>query len=538
VNKVVIDLSRARLTPYEHQLKGTNAIVMWDDTEVGRIIGGVFYLADEMGAGKTKQVIDALQVLCEWGLIKLAVIVCPGAVRGVWFDPEYGELAKHLWANFPVRVTEYHGTSRTWEWFTTVDGKKVAPQLEFIITNYEFIRSPDRLKLLKARCNDETMLVLDESSAVKNWQAKQTKACEELRSACARVVELNGTPISNSPGDMYSQANILDPKILQCKTYYHFRARYGVMGGWQGRQIIDWQNIEDLQKRMAPYTLRRLKEQCLDLPPKLDSVIMPVALTPKTWKVYKEMRDEMVAWLTGDSVTTASQAIVKAIRLAQITSGFVGGVEVEEPAEMEEFDRPDFIDHVDLFTEPAATAPHDPRLKTVEVGREKLEAFMAWFEGLIYEDPKIKLLVWCRFVPEVDRLFEELVKFDKVHRGKIYGKQKRDERARSVQLLDPRATPDAPVVVIGTPATGSMGLNLTAAHTVLYMSNDFSYKTRKQSEDRVHRPGQIHPVSYFDMIATGPNGQKTIDHTVIKALLNKQGLADMTTSAWLDILSD
>jgi SNF2 family DNA or RNA helicase len=131
-----------------------------------------------------------------------------------------------------------------------------------------------------------------------------------------------------------------------------------------------------------------------------------------------------------------------------------------------------------------------------------------------------------------------LVKFDKVHRGKIYGKQKRDERARSVQLLDPRATPDAPVVVIGTPATGSMGLNLTAAHTVLYMSNDFSYKTRKQSEDRVHRPGQIHPVSYFDMIATGPNGQKTIDHTVIKALLNKQGLADMTTSAWLDILSD
>lgn len=73
---------------------------------------------------------------------------------------------------------------------------------------------------------------------------------------------------------------------------------------------------------------------------------------------------------------------------------------------------------------------------------------------------------------------------------------------------------------------------------MLYMSNDFSLKTRLQSEDRVHRPGQMHPVSYFDVIATGPQGQKTIDHAVVKSLKAKEDIADFTTAAWLDALAE
>jgi SNF2 family DNA or RNA helicase len=98
--------------------------------------------------------------------------------------------------------------------------------------------------------------------------------------------------------------------------------------------------------------------------------------------------------------------------------------------------------------------------------------------------------------------------------------------------------PEGPVVVIGTPASGAMGLNLTAAHTVVYISNDFSLKTRLQSEDRVHRPGQMFPTSYFDIIATGPAGQKTIDHTVVKSLKAKLELATFTTSAWIQVLME
>lgn len=536
----MIDLSRVRLKPFAHQLKGIEALVNWDDKAVGRIIGGVFFLGDEMGVGKTKQVIDACQVLAERELIKRVVIVAPAAVRGVWFDPELGELSKHLWGNFACVIREYHSQIRKWEWFMTVDGKQYPQQLEWIITNYDFIRNPERLKPLLKYADDDTFLVCDESSAIKNYRAKQTKAVKEIRSRCGRVVELNGTPIANHIGDLYSQAEVMDPRILGCKTYFHFRARYAKMGGWQGKQIIGWHDIDDIQRRMAPYVLRRLKEQCSDLPAKLDSVIIEKPLTPATWKMYKEMRDDMVAWLNEDTVSTASQAIVKAIRLAQITSGFIGGIEAQERIDVDLFeDIPDFMQdgepEIGAISQELTLHP----LITQEVGREKLEAFLDWLDGQLDADPQIKILVWCRFRPEVQRLYEELKKtYPQMALGKIWGGQKRAEREAAIRLLDPRTAVIAPTVVIGTPATGSMGLNLTAAHTVVYMSNDFSLKTRLQSEDRVHRPGQIHAVSYYDMIATGPQGQKTIDHHIFKALRNKEDLADLTTSAWLDILTE
>jgi SNF2 family DNA or RNA helicase len=524
----MVDLNRARLEPYAHQIIGVEKIVE----------NPFFFLADEMGAGKTKQTIDSAQVLAEMGLIDTVVIVAPAAVRAVWFDPELGELAKHLWAKFPCTITEYHSQSVSWDWFRKFEGQDYKSKLHWFITNYDFIRSSKgaHLSKLLKYCTKKTLLVLDESSAVKNYKAKQTQACEELREECGRILLLNGTPIANNPGDLYSQAHLMDPKILGCKNWFHFRARYATMGGYQGRQIVSWHGIEDLQERMAPYVLRRLKKDCLDLPEKIDSVPIVVTLTPATWKIYREMKEDMVVWLNQNTVASASQALTKVIRLAQITSGFVGGVEREEDL-LEQPELPAFIEKTD--GQPSLFDVADlPTSNLQEVGREKLDAFFERLESLLEEDPNLKLLVWSRFRPEVARLYKELgEKYAKIDRGLIWGRSKdKNERTHALRLLDPRTAPKGPAVVIGTPATGSMGLNLTAAHTVIYMSNDFSLKTRLQSEDRVHRPGQLYPVSYFDMIAQGPKGQKTIDHATVKALQAKSDLADMTTSAWLDVL--
>jgi len=531
----MIDLSRCRLPPYKHQIEGVERLVKQS----------YFALWCEMGSGKTKQVIDAAQVLTTMGIIDHVVVICPAAVRSVWMDPELGEISKHAWVNMPIKVTEYHAQTRSWEWFTKIDGKKVEPKLFFTISNFDFVRSKDRLKELLKKCDRKTLLVLDESSAVKNWKSKQTKSCKEIRSYCGRVVLLNGTPIANSPADLYSQADIMDPKILDCKSFFHFRARFAILGGWQGKVIVNWRDLDILQSKLAPYVLRRLKSQCLDLPPKIDSVVMSVPLSPIVWKIYKEMRDEMVAQLSDSTITSAAQAVVKAIRLAQITSGFVGGVELHELTPGAE-PRPDWIEE----DGPPLEAPKPTNLFDIplqEVGREKLDFFLSWLSDQLEIDPNLKLLTWCRFRPEVARLFAELdnrynasglTLKTNLHLGKIWGGQKRAERDETLRLLDPRTAPTGPVVVIGTPASGSMGLNLTAAHTVIYLSNDFSLKTRLQSEDRVHRPGQVHSVSYFDIIATGPQGQKTIDHSVVKSLKNKQVMADFVTSDWLDVLSE
>jgi len=505
----MVDLSRCRLPPFKHQIEAIEAL----------IDAPYFANFSEMGMGKTKIVIDAAQILFERGIIDRVLIVAPASVRSVWYDDTFGELRKHLWEGIPACVLELHAKTRVWG-----ELDKTKKRLFFFVTNYEFVRSKDRLPEVLELCSPKTLLVLDESSAVKSYRAHQTVACLKLRKACGRVVILNGTPIANNPGDLYSQANILHPNILGCTNWFHFRARYGIMGGWQQKQIVSWRDLDDLQRRLAPYVIRRLKIDCLDLPPKLDSVVMTVPLSNATWKVYKEMKDDMVAWLSEATVSSASQAIVKVIRLAQITSGFLGGVE-----EMN-------LDDVDINNlAPAARVP----IPAQEVGREKLDLFLDWYKDQLETDSGFKILVWCRFRPEVARLHRELsLKFPSTELGLIWGGQKREERDEALRLLDPRTMPEGPVVVIGTPASGAMGLNLTAAHTVVYISNDFSLKTRLQSEDRVHRPGQMFPTSYFDIIATGPAGQKTIDHTVVKSLKAKLELATFTTSAWIQVLTE
>jgi SNF2 family DNA or RNA helicase len=118
----------------------------------------------------------------------------------------------------------------------------------------------------------------------------------------------------------------------------------------------------------------------------------------------------------------------------------------------------------------------------------------------------------------------------------IWGNQKEEEQQAAKELLMPETMPKGPAIVIGTPKTGSMGLTLVGAHTVFYLSNDYSLLTRLQSEDRVHRGGQTHAVSYYDIVAVGPKGQKTIDHEVTLALQEKKNLAEWTMSAWLAAL--
>lgn len=511
---MLLDFSRCRLPPFKHQIAGVEKLVS------SPIVG----LFDTMGLGKTKQIIDAAMFLACAGIIDRVIIICPASVRNVWFDPELGELQKHLWIGVSCLITEYHSKLRKWEWFPQPN-----PQVRWVITNYDFIRSKDRLAVLLKLCNQKTLLVLDESSAVKSWKALQTQSCKALRQRCGRVALLNGTPIANNPGDLYSQADIMHPTILGCKSYYHFRARYALMGGWQGKVIVGWRDLPDLQNKLKPYVLRRLKEDCIDLPPKLDSVIHTVPLDQPTWKTYKAMRDDMVAWLTETTVSAAQQAIVKAIRLSQITSGFIGGLEQQADFLLEEGEEvPDWM----------KVEPRETFQPLQFIGQEKINFLLELFAELLEADPHLKLLVWCRFRPEVQRLYEMLSKIPGLKLGRIWGGQKRFEREEAIRLLDPRTMPPEPVVVIGTPASGSMGLNLTGAHTVVYLSNDYSLKTRLQSEDRVHRPGQIHSVSYFDIIASGPEGQKTIDHAIIKALKNKEDIANWTTSAWIQALKE
>jgi len=520
---MALDFSICRFKPYDIQRVGIEELFKWKDEAAGRVYGGCFALFDEMGVGKTFQVINAAQFLYLEQHIKRVLVIAPASVRNVWYDQELGELTKHLWADMPATVVWHHSRQLLWR-----KPGKLSPQpMTWVITNYEFIRREEHLEKLVKWCNASTLLVLDESSAVKGYNAEQTKSCIKLRKACGRVWELNGTPIAHSPADMYSQSLIMDQRILGCNSWYHFRGRYAVMGGFKQKQIVGWHDLDDLQRRLKPYVLRRLKTDSLDLPAKLPSVHITAQLTDKTWRVYKQMRDDMVAWLDQQNIAVAHQAAVKALRLCQITSGFVGGIE-ELPANFEVDDEGTPLD-----------AAADVVEGTVEVGREKLDAVLELLDRHWDANANLKLLLWCRFKPELFRLLASVAsEWPTLAIAGLHGGQKRADRQLALRLLDPRTAPSGPALVAGTPATGSMGLNLTAAHTVVYVSNDPSLKNRLQSEDRVHRGGQVYPCSYFDIIACGPAGQKTIDHRMALALKNKEDIAAWTVAAWRKALTE
>jgi hypothetical protein len=523
---------------------------MWNEPSVGRIHGGCFALFDEMGAGKTKQVIDAAQILFEIGEIDLVIVITPNTVRPVWVDPDFGELEKHSWEDLPVAWTEYRQKTRSWG-----RGPKADRRLDWIVTNYDFIRKHERLEYLLQFAGPKTMLVLDESTAIKNPTTQQFKACLKLRRLCKRVIILNGTPIANNPGDLFAQMYILDPKIIDQKNWFYFRSRYGILGGFKAKQIVGWRDVEDLQRRIAPYCLRRLKMDCLDLPPKLDPVIVQTTLTPPTWKIYKDMRDDMLAWLDTQTVAISSQAAVKAMRLAQITSGFLGGIEdvdLPEPTPTgpteTDASRPPWVPVLASVNGPGRPNgnPADPSPlpagldgPTREIGSEKLETLLDWIGERLENEPNFKLMVWCRFRVELQRSVRAIeARFPHVQVGSIIGGQKADDRQRSLSLLHPNTAPEGPVVVLGITQTGATGINLTAAHDVFYLSFNYSLFLWLQSIDRVHRPGQTYPVSQWDCMAIGPDGQKTIDHVVLKAVKNKDDIAKWTTSAWVSALRE
>jgi len=524
-------LSRSRYPPYAHQLVGIRKLLE----------NRIFALFDEMGVGKTKQVIDAAQILACMGLIDRILIVAPASLRsGVWFDKELGELAKHLWEDLHSIITEYHSTTKQWTW-----APSEKPPLQWMITNYEFIRSKARLFTLLPFVTSKTLLVLDESSAIKTYNAVQTRACTALRNRCGRIILLNGTPIANSPMDMYSQGNMMSPKILDCPGITHFRARYAVMGGYMAQtrwgkvptQVIRWQNLDDLQRRFAPFVIRRLKTECLDLPGKLPPVTLTATLSEAEWKHYKQMRDEMVVWLSESTVSVAAQVITKVMRLNQITSGFLGGLEKGVDVPEDAFsNRPAWLP----LTKPEDAAPTNVVVSsTQEIGRSKLDLILEWVEQRWEEDPSLKIIIWCAFRPAAFRLSKELqTKFHLAEHGMLVGDQKKVDRERAIRLLDPRTAPENGVAVVGTYGTGAKGLNFTASHTMLNESYNYDLEQFLQSSDRIDRPGQTVPCSYFDVEARGPQGQKTINHDILMARRTKSDIATWTQAAWLAKLKE
>lgn len=467
---------------------------------VQRMVGRQTYaLFMEQGTGKTWTLLADAERLFAKGTIDSVLVVAPNGVHTNWINREIpmhmeGQIIARAWrSGAGVR----HMKSLEDLFVPRKEGQPLplrilAVNIDALVTKkgYEFCE--------RFLMSGLPLILLDESSRIKNPDAARTKALMRLRRYCKGARIASGTPVTNSPVDVFAQMEFLESGLLGTTSYRAFVAEYAdvlpsthpLMQNMVRRnpraayaQIIArnpdgsprWRNLEKLQKLLEPHSFRVLKKDCLDLPEKIYKTIT-FELDAAQQRAYDKMQDELRIEL-GDNTELPVSELAALIKLQQITSGYVN--------------TPIGVRYV---------SEDNPRLKTL------MDAI---------EDVDGKFIIWARFREELDAIAAALAEAE-IPCVQYHGGVSREDREAAVdgfQNGDVR-------VFVGQPQSGGIGLTLTAAETVFYFSNDFNLETRLQSEDRAHRIGTRKNVVYIDIAA-----ESTIDEQIARNLQRKQRTA-------------
>lgn len=331
-------------------------------------------------------------------------------------------------------------------------------------------------------------VVLDESHRVKSPNSKRTVQAIRLCDQAKFKYILSGTPVLNTPMDVFSQFRCLDGGDTFGKNFFVFRAKYfwdKNSGMPKDRYFPAWVPREDTNEKLNALIykkgMRAVKAECLDLPPLVKKKIY-VELSTEQKRLYKEMADDFIAFLK-DKACTAQLAITKMLRLQQIITGFVTTEDGE--------------DHL------LKSTPREDALS----------------ELLADITPGHKVIVWCVFkqnYAQVRRVCQKLkIKYVEGH-GQISAKEKY-ENVKTFTVDDDCR------VLIANPRAMGIGINLIVSSYSIYFSRSHSLEDDLQSEARNYRGGsEIHSkITRIDLIAKG-----TLDERILESLEKKMNIAE------------
>ena len=454
--------------PFAHQKKALE--MSWDKE--------VFAYFMEMGTGKSKVLIDNIAMLYNAGKINGALIVAPKGVYKNWFDSE-----------IPNHMPDYI-EKRVGLWRTDPKAKDLQPlfktgaELHILIMNVEAFSTKKGMQFAEKFLNSHKALMgIDESTTIKNPAAKRTKNIVSLRPLTKYRRILTGSPVTKSPLDLFTQCYFLDPYLLDQSSYYVFRTRYAVcrkinVSGRQVEIVVGYRNLAELSEKLKPFSYRVLKDDCLDLPKKT-YMKRTVELTDEQKKVYKQMKQEAIAFLNGKMVTSAT-VITQLMRLHQITCGHFKS--------------------------------NDGTVQDLKNNRiTQLMDILDEVEG--------KAVIWAHYRHDIEKIVEAISKqYGQNTVVTYFGDTSTDDRQRAIKKIQDKESPVR--FIIGTPQTGGYGITLTGASTMIYYSNGYDLEKRMQSEARIDRIGQEKPMTYIDIMA-----EDTIDDKIVKSLRNKVNIA-------------
>jgi len=307
------------------------------------------------------------------------------------------------------------------------------------------------------------LIVCDESHKLKDPGGRQSSFIAKLAEKAKYRMCLTGTPMPHSPLDIYGQYRFLDRGVFG-SSFARFKQRYAEVGIFN--EVRHFQNEQELNHKFYMLAYRATKD-VLELPPTMNE-IRSCELGKKSAKVYQDLYRKFTADV-GAGRVTVSNALVRLLRLQQVTSGFVNTDEGN----------------------------------IVQVGTEKADLLAEVLDTL---DPREPVVVFCVFHHDLDTIKAVAAKM---------GRRAAELSGRMNQLVEWQS---GKYDVLATQIqSGGLGIDLTRAHYCIYFSIGFSLGNYEQSKARIHRPGQTERTVFIHLLADG-----TVDERVYEALAQRK----------------
>lgn len=376
-----------------------------------------------------------------------------------------------------------------------VDGGK--PRLVLLSTNLDTLSSRSRYGsgtvadlLVKAVSKFKPdVIIVDESHKIKGVGSNTSRLAARLAGLTKRRIILTGTVMPHSPMDVFAQWRFLQPTAFgpivggerTRATFARFQRRYGVMGGFMGREVVSYQNLDELQDIMADNSIVVKKEDAdIDLPEMTD-VEVPVVLSPKEQKAYDTMKRDLQTSLASGVLATAPNKLTQMMRLRQITAGHL----------------PDSNGVVQT------------------VGTSKIDTIKSLVHDTLEGESRV--VIFAVFRHEVQALADGIRR-----KGTevlvIDGRTPQDERLRLRQKFG--SSDPARLVLIAQVKTISLSVNeLVTANHAIFATLSQQRDDLVQARDRLNRIGQERPCTFWYVLARG-----TVDEVVLHAHQNRTNL--------------
>ncbi len=403
-----------------------------------------------MRSGKSRAVIDVGCFQYKHHKIEGVILVAPNGVHLNWAK---NEIPTWCSLDFPNPTFAWETPKRgypekesEWEAFL------VAPGLKWMCVNMEALSHPDCMKAINRflkTCHRNFMFAISEAHHFGRAGAKRTHKARSLSYHATFVRTETGTPILTGPLHAFSQYEILAPGALGFGRYRPFKEHYADMepygppGPRQRERVVRYKNLDELTKRIAPWTSLVMRSDLEDMP-ELIPLERPVVMSETQRRAYIQMVADHLAEVE-DVEVAVKDAGPRMMKLQQILSGFV----MDTKAKM---------------------------ILTVDADAPIYDAVIDEIKGTLPG----KALVWCRYKEECRRLAQKL-RQRKMPVLEYWGDFSTSAReANRMRCL----SPGDDSTMIGTPDCGGEGLDFSTADAVIFMSGNPNARMMAQAQER------------------------------------------------------